>query len=85
MAVQIFGSEPSFMAQAAKMIAENSYRGSTSIHKPTAIDMNMGCPVKKVVSNGEGSALLKNPALAEEIVRAVVRAASSIGPYLKAT
>lgn len=74
MAVQIFGSEPSFMAQAAKMIAENSYRGSTSIHKPTAIDINMGCPVQKVVSNGEGSALLKNPALAEEIVREVVRA-----------
>ena len=74
MAVQIFGSEPSFMAEAAKMIAENSYRGTTSYHTPTAIDINMGCPVQKVVSNGEGSALLKNPELAAEIVRAVVRA-----------
>ena len=74
MAVQIFGSEPHFMAEAAKMIAENSYRGTTSAHIPTAIDINMGCPVHKVVSNGEGSALLKNPTLAAEIVRAVTSA-----------
>lgn len=73
MAVQIFGSEPSFMAEAAKMIAENSYRGTTSLFTPTAIDINMGCPVPKVVSNGEGSALLKNPDLAAEIVAAVVK------------
>lgn len=71
MAVQIFGSEPEFMAEAARMIAENSYRGTTSASTPTAIDINMGCPVPKVVSNGEGSALLKNPKLAAEIVRAV--------------
>lgn len=74
MAVQIFGSEPSFMAEAAKMIVENSYRGTTSLFTPTAIDINMGCPVPKVVSNGEGSALLKNPDLASEIVEAVVKA-----------
>lgn len=74
MAIQIFGSEPSFMAEAAKMIAENSYRGTASVCKPTAIDINMGCPVQKVVSNGEGSALLKNPKLAGEIVEAVVKA-----------
>ena len=74
MAVQIFGSEPEFMAEAARMIAENSYRGTTSLFTPTAIDINMGCPVPKVVSNGEGSALLKNPKLAAEIVSAVVKA-----------
>ena len=74
MAVQIFGSEPEFMAEAARMIANNSYRGATSLHTPSAIDINMGCPVHKVVSNGEGSALLKNPELAEKIVRAVVDA-----------
>ena len=73
MAVQIFGSEPEFMAEAARMIAENNYRGTTSKFKPTAIDINMGCPVPKVVSNGEGSALLKNPELAGKIVEAVVR------------
>ena len=74
MAVQIFGSEPEFMAEAARMIAENNYRGTTSKFKPTAIDINMGCPVQKVVSNGEGSALLKNPELAGKIVEAVVKA-----------
>lgn len=74
MAVQIFGSEPEYMAEAARMIANNSYRGTTSLYTPSAIDINMGCPVQKVVSNGEGSALLKNPALASEIVRAVVAA-----------
>ena len=74
MAVQIFGSDPAFMAEAAKMIAENSYRGTTSAFAPSAIDINMGCPVHKVVSNGEGSALLKDPKLASEIVEAVVRA-----------
>ena len=74
MAVQIFGSEPEYMAEAARMIANNSYRGTTSLYTPSAIDINMGCPVQKVVSNGEGSALLKNPVLASEIVRAVVAA-----------
>ncbi len=74
MAVQIFGSEPEFMTEAARMIEENSYRGTVSKFTPTAIDINMGCPVPKVVSNGEGSALLKKPDLAAEIVRSVVRA-----------
>ena len=74
MAIQIFGSEPEYMAEAAKMIAENNYRGTTSKHTPTAIDINMGCPVPKIVSNGEGSALLKNPELAGRIVEAVTKA-----------
>ena len=74
MAIQIFGSEPKFMAEAARMIVENSYRGTSSVHTPSAIDINMGCPVHKVVSNGEGSALLKDPELAERIVKAVVDA-----------
>lgn len=74
MAIQIFGSEPELMAQAARMIAQCSYRGCTSRHAPSAIDINMGCPVHKVVSNGEGSALLKNPALASKIVEAVALA-----------
>ena len=74
MAVQIFGSEPEYMAEAARMITENSYRGTKSLYTPSAIDINMGCPVPKVVSNGEGSALLKNPKLAGEIVEAVVKA-----------
>lgn len=74
MAVQIFGSEPIFMAQAAKMISESSYRGCLSDCAPAAIDINMGCPVRKITSNGEGSALMKDVRLAADIVRAVADA-----------
>lgn len=76
MAVQIFGSEPEFMAEAAKMIAERSYRGALGECAPSAIDINMGCPVAKVVGNGEGSALLKDPILAGKIVEAVAKSVS---------
>lgn len=68
-AVQIFGSEPDIMAEAAKMIADGSYKNCRSAVPPAAIDINMGCPAPKVSGNGDGSALLKNPALAAEIVR----------------
>ena len=71
MAVQLFGSEPEFMAEAAAMVAEGSYAGCTSEARPAAIDINMGCPVHKIVSNGEGSALLLDIPLAGRIVRAV--------------
>lgn len=74
MAVQIFGSEPDFMAEAARMIEANEYIGCVSEVPPSAIDINMGCPVRKVTGNGEGSALLKNPRLIGEIVTAVVKA-----------
>ena len=74
MAIQLFGCEPEFMARAARLIEEMDYIGCTSDTKPSAIDINMGCPVHKVVGNGEGSALMKNPRLAADIVRAVVSA-----------
>lgn len=73
-AIQIFGSEPSFMAEAAKMLAQGSYKNCISTQTPVAIDINMGCPVRKITSNGEGSALMRNPKLAGEIVLAVARA-----------
>ena len=76
MAIQLFGSEPDFMAEAARLIETRSYRGCISSIAPTAIDINMGCPVRKITGNGEGSALLKNPTLAAQIVEAVVRAVS---------
>ncbi len=82
MAVQIFGSEPEFMAEAAKMIESNSYRGCLSSAVPASIDINMGCPVRKITANGEGSALMKNPKLAADIVRAV-RGAVSIPVTVK--
>ncbi len=72
MAVQIFGSEPRFMAEAAKMVAAGMGGGLP----PSAIDINMGCPVKKIVSAGDGSALMKDPSLVFAIVEAVVKAVS---------
>ncbi len=71
MAVQLFGSEPEFMAEAAELLQSGEYFGCKSTATPTAIDINMGCPVAKVVSNGEGSALMKDIRLAARIVRAV--------------
>lgn len=65
-ALQIFGSEPDFMAKGAKML--------TDAAKPDSLDINMGCPVNKIVKNGEGSALMKNPTLVYEIVSRVVEA-----------
>ena len=76
MAVQIFGSEPDFMAEAARLLEANEYAGRVGEVPPSAIDINMGCPVRKVTGNGEGSALLKSPALVGQIVRAVVSAVS---------
>lgn len=73
-AIQLFGSDPDFMAQAAALIESGSYRGALPGPKPVAIDINMGCPVPKVVSNGEGSALMRTPALAAKIVTAVKKA-----------
>ncbi len=74
MAIQLFGREPAFMAEAARMIESGEYRGASQILPPAAIDINMGCPVPKVVGNGEGSALMREPALAAEIVREIKRA-----------
>lgn len=71
MAIQLFGREPDFMAEAARLIANGAYRGAVQACRPAAIDINMGCPVPKVVSNGEGSALMKEPELAARIVRAI--------------
>lgn len=74
MAIQLFGSEPGFVAAAAEMIESGEYKGCVSETSPVAIDINMGCPMHKIVGNGEGSALMKNPALAAEIVKATVKA-----------
>ena len=60
-AVQLFGTEPDLMAQEAEKLADRF----------DLIDLNMGCPVAKIVNNGEGSALMKDPARAADIVRAV--------------
>ena len=64
-AIQLFGSVPQELAQAAKMVEASG---------ADIIDLNMGCPVVKIVNNGEGSALMKNPQLAYEILAAMVDA-----------
>ena len=66
--IQLFGYEPTTMAQAAKIIEEK--------YRPDFIDINMGCPTPKIVSNGSGSALMKSPELAAEIVAAINDAVS---------
>ena len=65
-AVQIFGSEPEIMAAAAARLSN-----PTDGVRPVAIDVNMGCPVNKIFSNGEGSALMSSPELIERIVSAI--------------
>ena len=64
--VQIFGSEPEIMAEAAHIL-----ESTMDSMPPIAIDINMGCPVNKIFSNGEGSALMRSPELIEKITRAV--------------
>lgn len=73
-AVQLFGHEPDVMAEAARLLESGCYNGAEGKVVPAAIDINMGCPVHKIVANGEGSALTKDPRLAGEIVNAVVKA-----------
>lgn len=63
--LQLFGSEPYIMAEAARRIEERPF---------DILDINMGCPVPKVVNNGEGSALMKEPEKVEAIVSSVVKA-----------
>lgn len=62
--LQLFGSDPEIMASQAKRIEDRPY---------DILDVNMGCPVPKVVNNGEGSALMKNPKLVGEVVEALVK------------
>ena len=64
-AIQLFGSVPDELARAAKIVEASG---------ADMIDLNMGCPVPKIVNNGEGSALMKNPQLAYEILAAMVDA-----------
>lgn len=63
--LQLFGSDPVIISEMAKRIEEKPF---------DILDINMGCPVPKVVNNGEGSALMKNPKLVEEIISRTVKA-----------
>lgn len=63
--IQFFGSDPDIMAEVVPILES---------YNPNAIDINMGCPMPKIVNNGDGSALMKNPELAGKIVKAVKNA-----------
>jgi len=72
--IQIFGSDPKIMAESAYLLSTAAYEHRKNDNTPNVIDINMGCPVKKIVSAGDGSALLKNPHLCGEIIRETVNA-----------
>lgn len=63
--LQLFGSDPKIVSEMAKRIEERPF---------AVLDLNMGCPVPKIVNNGEGSALMREPKLAGEIIAATVKA-----------
>ncbi len=64
--IQLFGSEPEIVAHGV---------AHALTYNPAWVDLNMGCPVPKIVKNGDGSALMKNPVQAESVIRAAVKAA----------
>lgn len=74
MAVQLFGSEPDFMAESVKIVLQ---------YNPDIIDINMGCPVPKVVNTGAGSALMKDIGLAAAITESAVKAAGNVPVTVK--
>lgn len=67
LSIQLFGADPMVMAQATALLRP---------FKPELIDINMGCPVRKVTKRGAGSALMNTPALARQIIQAVVKEAT---------
>lgn len=71
LAVQFFGAEPDTIARAVALLYEEGVRSKLL---PTVVDLNMGCPMRKITSNGEGSALMRDPMLVGKIVRAAVGA-----------
>lgn len=74
-AVQLFGSDPESMSDAVKFILDN--------FKISAFDINMGCPVPKIIGGGDGCSLMREPVLAGEIMAAVVKAAEDLPVTVK--
>lgn len=74
MGIQLFGSEPEFMSEAVKIVLQ---------YKPDIIDINMGCPVPKVVNTNSGSALMKDIRLAAELIESAVKVSDGIPVTVK--
>lgn len=79
--VQLFGREPEILARAAELVLAEASGDSVGggAPRPAALDLNAGCPTPKIVKNGEGVALMREPALLGEIIRALVRVAGPAG------
>ena len=73
-AIQLFGHDPDQMARAVRILLEED-----PPVRPAAIDLNMGCPVRKIACSGDGSGLMRTPALAAAVTEAAVRAAEPFG------
>ena len=69
--LQLFGHDPVIMASAAEILLSGDFRGCSYAAPPAGIDINMGCPVRKIVSSGDGSALMRDTPLAYNIVASV--------------
>ncbi len=76
--LQLFGHDPSDIETACRLLLQTEDIGT-----PRSIDINMGCPVKKIVSSGDGSALMKNPELCRSLVEAAVRGAGNVPVTVK--
>ena len=77
--VQIFGHEPDVIAEAVTLLSDGKHPYAPEGVSIASVDINMGCPMKKITSNGEGSALMQTPALAAEVLRAAVEAGRPYG------
>ncbi len=80
--LQIFGHDPETMARAAEILLTGSFDGCNYAVRPAGIDINMGCPVRKIVTAGDGSALMKTPDLACRITSAVAEVCAKYSSHL---
>jgi len=77
--LQIFGHDPKIMAEAAEILLSGSFSGCSYASPPAGIDINMGCPVKKIVTSGDGSSLMRDPELAARITSSVAEVCARHG------
>lgn len=77
--LQIFGHDPAMMAEAARKLLTGDYAGCSYAAPPAGIDINMGCPVKKIVTSGDGSALMRTPDIARDVTAAVADVCAKYG------
>ncbi len=79
---QLFGHDPVMMAEGAEILLTGSYEGCDYAAPPAGIDINMGCPVRKITSNGDGSGLMRTPDVAQAVVEAVAPVCRKYGKPL---